>query len=164
MGATYGELLRDPRWQKCRLRVLERDGFACTECHDGKSELHVHHRYYAKGKAPWEYEDGALVTVCDTCHERAEEARKSLIRTGGLLALGQTMQVVGFAEGVAAMEKWPIESQVVTFKGPFHLYGLCKAINVDLPTSEAELAPIVALFKETGTTTVGAIWAKARAQ
>ncbi len=30
--------------------------------------LHVHHKYYVKGKLPWEYPNEALVTLCETCH------------------------------------------------------------------------------------------------
>lgn len=33
--------------------------------------LNVHHRYYIKGKAPWEYEDDALITLCEDCHKKA---------------------------------------------------------------------------------------------
>ena len=31
--------------------------------------LDTHHKYYQKGKLPWEYPDSALVTLCRTCHE-----------------------------------------------------------------------------------------------
>ena len=30
--------------------------------------LHVHHLYYVLSKYPWEYEDRALVTLCNNCH------------------------------------------------------------------------------------------------
>ena len=33
--------------------------------------LNVHHKYYIKGKAPWEYEDDALITLCEDCHKKA---------------------------------------------------------------------------------------------
>lgn len=33
--------------------------------------LNVHHTYYIKGKAPWEYEDDALITLCEDCHKKA---------------------------------------------------------------------------------------------
>ena len=28
----YSEKLRDPRWQKARLKVLERDNWTCVNC------------------------------------------------------------------------------------------------------------------------------------
>ena len=46
MAKSYKKLLKDPRWQKKRLKVLERAGWACEECGDTKTELHVHHTFY----------------------------------------------------------------------------------------------------------------------
>jgi hypothetical protein len=31
--------------------------------------LNVHHRYYVKGRRPWEYPNFSLVTLCRDCHE-----------------------------------------------------------------------------------------------
>ena len=64
---SYSELLRDPLWQKKRLKILERDNFTCQNCSDTKNELHIHHfKYYGK---PWEAEDNDLITYCKECHE-----------------------------------------------------------------------------------------------
>lgn len=43
---TYYEMLKDPRWQKKRLEIMERDEFACRDCGDKESTLNVHHTYY----------------------------------------------------------------------------------------------------------------------
>lgn len=67
--STYSDLLKDPRWQKKRLKVLERDEFCCRSCGDGENTLHVHHCYYKKGNAPWEYQLESLVTLCKECHK-----------------------------------------------------------------------------------------------
>lgn len=32
--------------------------------------LNVHHKYYIKNSLPWDYEDDALVTLCDECHKK----------------------------------------------------------------------------------------------
>jgi len=32
--------------------------------------LNVHHTYYIKGHKPWEYENDALVTLCEDCHKK----------------------------------------------------------------------------------------------
>ena len=45
----YAEKLKDPRWQKKRLEILERDAWVCQKCFDTKSTLHVHHRIYNGG-------------------------------------------------------------------------------------------------------------------
>jgi len=74
-GQNYIELFKDPRWQKKRLEILERDEWACRLCCDEKTTLHIHHTWYDKNKKPWEYEDHQLITLCETCHE--EEKIKS---------------------------------------------------------------------------------------
>ena len=66
---TYSEKLKDPRWQKRRLEIMQRDSFACCKCKDAASTLHVHHKEYRKGKAPWDYPDELLETLCFRCHE-----------------------------------------------------------------------------------------------
>lgn len=65
----YQQKLLDPRWQKKRLEILERDEWACRQCGDESTTLHVHHRYYTRDKEPWEYPNEALITLCHTCHE-----------------------------------------------------------------------------------------------
>lgn len=66
---TYAEKLKDPRWQKMRLEILQRDDFTCRDCGDKESTLHVHHCLYLTGKNPWEYMDSELRTLCMSCHE-----------------------------------------------------------------------------------------------
>ncbi len=66
---TYGELLKDPRWQRKRLEILSRDEFTCLSCGDKESTLHVHHKHYRRGARPWEYDSAYLVTLCENCHE-----------------------------------------------------------------------------------------------
>lgn len=81
----YSEKLRDPRWQKKRLEILQRDQFTCVSCVDIESELHVHHGYYAKGLEPWEYPDDTLWTLCNRCHKQAEAWLKEIHELIGLL-------------------------------------------------------------------------------
>ncbi len=66
--STYAAKLRDPRWQRKRLMILERDGWACQSCFDKEKTLHVHHLYYERGNNPWDYPDSALLTLCEDCH------------------------------------------------------------------------------------------------
>lgn len=74
---TYAEKLQDPRWQKKRLEVFERDNFSCQYCGCKEHTLHVHHKYYRKGKEPWEYPDDCLKTVCKYCHQIIELLKDS---------------------------------------------------------------------------------------
>lgn len=62
----YKQKLLDPRWQKRRLEILQRDGFACKLCADTTTTLHVHHNSYLG--EPWESPEHELITVCDHCH------------------------------------------------------------------------------------------------
>lgn len=66
---SYYEKLRDPRWQKKRLEVMEKAEFRCSLCMDDASTLNVHHKEYFKGKEPWDYEVEQLVCLCEECHE-----------------------------------------------------------------------------------------------
>jgi hypothetical protein len=66
-GGYVGKL-KNPEWQKKRLRIMERDGWACTECHSTKIPLNVHHIKYDKNKEPWEVPDEYLTTLCEECH------------------------------------------------------------------------------------------------
>src|SRR5262245_104463 len=63
----YRQLLRDPRWQKRRLKILERDEWRCQRCCATDRELQIHHHWYITG-FPWEAPDDALVTLCRECH------------------------------------------------------------------------------------------------
>lgn len=72
--ATYQDKLRDPRWQKRRLEILNRDKWACVKCFDDTTELHVHHRAYRRGANPWDYPDDVLVTLCAPCHREETDS------------------------------------------------------------------------------------------
>lgn len=68
---SYAEKLRDPRWQRCRLSIFERDGWSCRNCGSGLAggrELHVHHVRYTAAE-PWEEPAENLRTLCVDCHE-----------------------------------------------------------------------------------------------
>lgn len=67
---SYEEQLRSPYWYYVRDRVLERDHWRCTNCRSDRN-LQVHHKYYIHGRKAWEYNDSALVTLCDRCHGAA---------------------------------------------------------------------------------------------
>lgn len=72
MAKTYYEKLRDPKWQRKRLEIMQRAGFSCEWCGDGAKTLHIHHGYYAKGHEPWDYGEDTLYCLCEVCHEKAE--------------------------------------------------------------------------------------------
>jgi len=73
----YSDKLKDPRWQKLRLKVFDRDNWQCCECGDDCSTLHVHHLTYKHGKEPWEYEESNFKTLCENCHDKIHKPKKS---------------------------------------------------------------------------------------
>jgi hypothetical protein len=88
--SAYSQKLRDPRWQKRRLEILQRDNFTCRICDDKEKTLHVHHRRYIPGHEPWDYIDELLVTLCEDCHSDETEQWKNVISDleGILIHLG----------------------------------------------------------------------------
>ena len=75
---TYSDKLKSPKWQKKRLKIMDRDNFTCQKCGDTETQLHVHHKKYIDGKEPWDYEDSLLITLCDNCHFIIESCIKAL--------------------------------------------------------------------------------------
>jgi DEAD/DEAH box helicase domain-containing protein len=85
-----------PNWQEQRQRVLERDGYRCRTCGaEGRSGqgLHVHHlrpfrEYgYLPGRNEAYLSANALdnlVTLCPSCHRRAEQGQQARSALGGL--------------------------------------------------------------------------------
>lgn len=67
--SDYAEKLRDPRWQRRRLEIFQRDNWTCQLCSRADLELHVHHLYRTT-ENPWEEPDLHLLTVCRLCHEQ----------------------------------------------------------------------------------------------
>lgn len=79
MKPTYSKLLRDPRWQKRRLSILNRDNFTCNDCKSQTKELHVHHVIYEKGVLPWNYDASGLMTLCEECHPIRQHRQNALL-------------------------------------------------------------------------------------
>jgi hypothetical protein len=69
---------KDPRWQKKRLQIMERDAFVCICCGDEESPLNVHHKKYIKDKKIWEYDDNNLSTLCESCHKEVHEIKEKI--------------------------------------------------------------------------------------
>lgn len=70
---SYSDKLKDPRWQKKRLRVLERDKWKCQACGDTKTTLHVHHTQYESNMDVWDYPDSMLISLCEDCHKKEHD-------------------------------------------------------------------------------------------
>ena len=78
MQNDYLEKLKDPRWQKKRLEILERDGWRCKSCGSSECTLDVHSLFCFKGRDPWEINDGFLIALCDDCHLPGKEGHEDV--------------------------------------------------------------------------------------
>ena len=74
---TYSDKLKDPRWQKKRLEILQRDNFTCRICKDIDSTLHVHHITYNGN--PFDADENDLITLCDKCHKTEHDLHQIMI-------------------------------------------------------------------------------------
>lgn len=92
---NYSELLKDPRWQRRRLEIMQRDDFTCQHCGRKDKTLHIHHKRYVKGWKPWEYKDGDLITLCERCHEIETEYNSDIYRE--FSELREAFMVTGFS-------------------------------------------------------------------
>jgi hypothetical protein len=76
----YSEKLKDPRWQKKRLEIFQRDKFSCVICQAEDITLHAHHVAYEKDTEPWEYDNKNIVTLCEECHTEIHAGYKDALR------------------------------------------------------------------------------------
>lgn len=105
-GNDYSDRLVDPRWQRLRLEVFQRDGFACRACGETALELHAHHSYYERAREPWQYPSESIVTYCHRCHE-AEHGRSfagdaavlQLLRQAGFPLMEDRLTMAGAIRG-----------------------------------------------------------------
>ena len=125
---SYADLLRDPRWQKKRLLILQRDHWMCQACGDEEATLHVHHLAY-HGK-PWDSPEDELVTLCEDCHElegpshRGELERDLICQLRKHLAVADIESLCITLAGMKGRLDH-IGFQAVGFEDIFHwLYGL----------------------------------------
>lgn len=96
----YQEKLKDKRWQKKRIAILNRDGCECRYCGEA-DRLNVHHINYIG--EPWDCPDNLLITLCNKCHEEEEAKLKTAkdsvfkhFRNAGLMA----NEMVQLAQGL----------------------------------------------------------------
>ncbi len=104
---NYGDKLKDPRWQKKRLLIFERDEWTCQSCGAKNMTLNVHHLKYFPGKEPWEYEDVYLITYCEKCHETEHligiQINESLLE----IVQENSLFIKPLAQVCILTEKWP---------------------------------------------------------
>jgi hypothetical protein len=126
---TYWEKLKDPRWQRKRLEVMERADFSCECCGSKEKTLNVHHKIYRKGADPWEYDETELECLCEGCHASNHEWRDRINRA---LAMGGAMEleyVAGYAEAIYWFHFGPDLSASIEIHSWEHAAGIAAAFN-----------------------------------
>lgn len=78
---SYEDLLKCKEWREKREKILNRDNNKCVYCGEVHN-LQVHHKYYSKYPNgfrvyPWNYPDDALITLCDRCHKKVHNKKKT---------------------------------------------------------------------------------------
>lgn len=81
----YADKLKNPLWVfkseyigRMRLRRgLECDD-VCESCGEPADFYQFHHRRYIEGREPWEYDDGDMLLVCESCHDRIHRVEKRI--------------------------------------------------------------------------------------
>lgn len=79
VSTEFQEQIKNPKWQKRRLEIMQRDGFTCQICGDKETTLHVHHLRYIPDRAYWDYEDWELITLCEHCHKEEHDIERSIL-------------------------------------------------------------------------------------
>jgi hypothetical protein len=90
----YLEKLKDPRWQKKRLEILQRDQWTCKSCGEKEKTLHVHHLFYFKDTDPWDLNDGYLITLCENCHSEKNDDIFGYLHGDTIAEIGNTLNQI----------------------------------------------------------------------
>lgn len=132
----YADLLKDRRWQRKRLEVLNAAGWECQGCGDADSgnQLHVHHRRYVRGRKPWEYGVDELLALCERCHEIATERSRTLDGAVSALKLLGSAERIERAIGYLRTLCGLAEVELVTISTCEEARGAADAIGVSVET------------------------------
>jgi hypothetical protein len=141
---SYADLLKDRRWQKKRLEVLDAAGWVCERCEsaDNSQQLHVHHRRYVRGRKPWEYSVHELQALCESCHKLAGDEIKNLDDAIADLKLScgpaEIDQVIGFARAVVVLSNGPDRMRINTYEQAMGAYQACEGHDADFVIDRLE--------------------------
>ena len=80
---SYSDKLKENAWIRKREEVFKKYGKECCECFSSEN-LQVHHRYYRKGRDPWQYPIDAYAVLCKNCHEDIEDIKMDCEEIEGL--------------------------------------------------------------------------------
>lgn len=143
-SSEYSDKLKDPRWQRKRLEIFQRDNFTCFSCGATDLTLHVHHFKYDKSGLPWEGDDEDKKTVCEPCHKRIHVQREMIALADEFLddintekvyrdqfrCLGRTLMRIGIGRLVYLDRDKPKRSEVE--EATFAAFAKAAAVSLSL--------------------------------
>ena len=131
--SEFWEQYKDPRWQRKRLEIQDRDGWMCRCCGASDKTLNVHHSYYERGRDVWDYPDYSYFTFCEDCHAKKHAAKPNILLCLSGLDEDDTETLLGFALSLLAKTgKWgfPLEES--------HISGVCALLSLGRSSAVTE--------------------------
>jgi len=101
---SYKEQYQHPHWQRKRLEIFRRDDWTCRCCGQTLKALHIHHLYYQSDLHLWQYDNDALVTVCNDCHKKLH---RELAKLAGQIAFKILSGQVDATDFIKSIQKKP---------------------------------------------------------
>lgn len=150
---TYSDKLKDPRWQKRRLELLNQANFTCGQCDSKTNTLHVHHGLYRKGVEPWDYEDAVMHVLCEACHEKAEAGRRLLYEH---FATIEPYILTGFANWIGGVP--PTPGLLAGIIKAFGFFIQRASVEDEWPVTVTDKDIVVWLRKQTGDELAEIFW------
>lgn len=120
---TYIQKLQDPRWQRKRLEILQRDEFRCKHCGADDKPLQIHHIAY-NFQDPWEIEPRLLISLCSDCHNYETVAVKAAFSK-----LIQTIKLAGFTSGEVELLTMVFEGENIIKPSPHCLDVIINSVR-----------------------------------
>ena len=68
--------------------------------------LNTHHNYYIFGRKPWDYDNGALVTLCSRCHQKRHQQTKIPLYTSDRQLICSALPVCDRCNGTGYLPQY----------------------------------------------------------
>lgn len=78
--------------------------------------LNIHHNYYIFGRKPWDYDNGALVTLCSRCHQKRHQQTKIPLYTSDRQLICSALPVCDRCNGTGYLPQYHYYMGGICFK------------------------------------------------
>ena len=78
--------------------------------------LNIHHNYYIFGRKPWDYDNGALVTLCSRCHQKRHQQTKIPLYTSDRQLICSALPVCDRCNGTGYLPQYRYFMGGICFK------------------------------------------------